>query len=311
MILNFNQIKDIFAILQRHQFVFIAKQLGLNYLTQAQIDILTASGINLDDFKNSKGIIEQAFLFGILSESLGDDRAKNLSYSQFLKFLKSGNFVPLTAEEEFVLEQVKNRAYTDITGLGSRIVQGTSNVIVRANLKQQADIQRTIRDKTIEAVKYRKSAAQLASDLGHATGDWERDWLRISYYVLHEAYNYGRARSIFKDYGKDAEVYFDVYKGACYHCRKLYLTDPDDENSEPIVFKLSDILANGNNIGRKTDDYLPTVSPIHPYCRCTLVYRDPRFDWDDSMHSFTKIRKYKPKNKKLQGIKFDIKVKKG
>lgn len=311
MILKINQINDILAILQRHQFVFIAQQLGLNYLTQSQIDILTASGVDLDAFKNSKGIIEQAFLFGILSESLGDDRAKKMSYKQFLKFIKSGNFVPLTEEEEFALEQIKNRAYTDITGLGNRIVQGTSNVIIRANTKQQNAIRKVIKDKAQESVKYRKTAAQLASDLGHATEDWERDWLRISYYVLHEAYNYGRARSIFRSYGEDAEVYFDVYKGACKHCRELYLKDPDDENSEPIVFKLKEVLENGNNIGRKVSEYLPTISPIHPYCRCTLVFKDPKFDWDEDTHSFTKIRKYKPKNKKLQGVKLNIKVKKG
>lgn len=311
MIFTFQQIKDIISILQRHQFVFIASQLGVQYLTQPQIDILKASGVDLDAFKNSKGIIEQAFLFGILSESLGDDRAKKMNYSQFLKFIKSGNFVPLTTEEEFALEQIKNRAYTDITGLGSRIIQGTSNTIIRVNIKEQVKIQKKIKDKAVEAVKYRKSASELASDLGHATDDWERDWLRIAYYVLHEAYNYGRARSIFREHGEDAEVYFDVYKGACRHCKELYLEDPDDENSRPIIFKLKDILANGNNIGRRVRDYLPTVSPVHPYCRCTLVYRDPKFDWDDEMHAFVKERKYKPKNKKLQGVKLNIKVTKG
>lgn len=308
MVFTFQQIKDIISILQRHQFVFIASQLGVQYLTQPQIDILIASGIDLNAFKNSKGIIEQAFLFGVLSESLGDDRAKKMNYQQFLKFIKSGNFVPLTAEEEFALEQIKNRAYTDITGLGNRIVQGTSNAVIKANIKEQVKIQKKIKDKAAEAVKYRKSAAQLASDLGHATNDWERDWLRIAYYVLHEAYNYGRARSIFREHGEDAEVYFDVYKGACHHCKELYLEDSEDENSRPIVFKLKDILENGNNIGRKAKDYLPTVSPIHPYCRCTLVHRDPKFDWDDEMHAFVKERKYKPKNKKLQGVKLNIKV---
>ena len=106
----------------------------------------------------------------------------------------------------------------------------------------------------------------MASEIGHATGDWERDFLRIAYYVLHNAYNYGRARTIFRDYGEDAEVYFNVLKGACKHCMELYLTDPDDIESPPKIFKLKDVLANGNNIGRKVADWLPTISPIHPYC---------------------------------------------
>lgn len=308
MLLSFAEIQDILGILQRHQYVLIAEQLGLNYLTQDEINILLAAGVDLDQFKNNQGIIDHAFLFGILAEAIKDDRAKKMSYKQFKDFIKSGNFVPLTEAEEYALEQVKNRAYTDIVGLGNRIASGTSNLIIRSNNSQQASIRKIIRDKTVDAVKYRKTATQLASDLGHATEDWERDWLRIAQYVMHEAYNYGRAQTVFKEHGEDAEVYFDTLKGACKWCKELYLTDPDDEDSEPKLFKLKDVLANGTNIGRKPQDYLPTVSPVHPYCRCTINYRNPKFDWDWKTKSFSKPRKYIPKNKKLQGIKLNIKV---
>lgn len=310
MILNPSQIDDIVAILQRHQLTFIAEQLGLNYLSPNDRAILTAAGIDLTKYTNNQGIVQHAYLFGLLAEALGDERAKGMNYQQFQKFIKSGQFIPLTEEELFVLEQVKTQSYNDITGLGSRIIQGTRNIVVRANLKEQNRIRNIIKNKTVDAVKYRKSAAQLASDLGHATKDWERDWLRIAYYVLQNAYNYGRARSIYKDHGDDAEVYFDVLKGACKHCKELYLTDPEDENSQPIIFKLKDVLANGNNIGRKAVDYLPTVSPIHPYCRCTIRYKDPNTDWDDETLTFSKIKKYVPKNKKLRNIKLNIKVSK-
>lgn len=266
MIFNAQQVTDIVSILQRHQLTFIAKQLGLNYLSLTDRAILTAAGVDLNQFTNSQGIVEQAYLFGLLSEALGDERSKGMDYKQFQKFIKSGQFVPLTEEEKFVLEQVKNQSYNDISGLGSKIIQGTRNIVVRANLRQQNKIRNIIKKKAIDAVQFRQSAAKMASEIGHATGDWERDWLRIAYYVLQNSYNYGRARAIFRDHGDDAEVYFDVLKGACQHCRELYLTDPDDEDSAPKIFKLKDILANGNNIGRKAADWLPTVSPIHPYC---------------------------------------------
>lgn len=266
MILTFGQINDIIGILRRHKLLFIAEQLGLGYLSQTEKDILTAAGIDLTKYTNSAGIIEHAYLFGLLSEALGDDRAKDMNYQQFQKFIKSGNFIPLTEDEEFALEQLKNRAYTDLNSLGNRIETGTSNIIIRANQQQQNRLRNVVKDKAIEAVKYRQSATKLASELGHATEDWERDWLRIAYYLLHDAYNTGRAKSIFKQYGEDAEVWFTVLEGACKHCIRLYLTDPEDVNSEPIVFKLKDIIDNGNNIGRKADELLPTIAPIHPYC---------------------------------------------
>lgn len=271
MIFSIAQINDIISILRRHQLVFIAEQLGLNYLSQADKDLLLAAGVDLAKYTNSQGIIEHAFLFGLLSEAIGDERSKDMTYDQFKKFLKSGNFIPLTEDEEFALEQLKNRAYTDLTSLGNRIATGTSNVIIRANQQQQNELQAIVKKKAINAVKQRQSATKLASELGHATEDWERDWLRIAYYIMHEAYNTGRAKSIFKAHGEDAEVWFTVLDNACEHCRRLYLKDPDDPDSEPIVFKLKDIIANGNNIGRKVADWKPTIAPIHPYCFNSLA----------------------------------------
>ena len=310
MIFTLAQINDIIGILRKHKLLFIAEQLGLNYLSQTEKDILSAAGIDLTKYMNSSGIIEHAYLFGLLSEALGDDRAKDMNYQQFQKFIKSGNFIPLTEDEEFALEQLKNRAYTDLNSLGNRIATGTSNIIIKANQQQQNKIRDIVKKKSINAIKYRQSATKLASEFGNATKDWERDWLRIAYYLLHDAYNTGRAKSIFKEYGEDAEVWFTVLEGACKHCMKLYLTDPDDIDSEPIVFKLKDIVANGNNIGRKVDELLPTISPIHPYCRCMINHKRPNTEWDRTTRSFSKVKKYVPKNKKLQGVKLNIKIQK-
>lgn len=275
MIFNFQQIQEIISILKRNELAFLAKQLGLNYLTQGEINLLSASGIDLTKFTDSKGYIEYAYIFGIWADALGDKRTKNMTFRQFKDFMKSSNFIPLTEEEEFALKQLKTRAYTDITGLGSRIVGGTTNIIVRGNQQQQAQIRDIIKKKTIRAYELRQSSTKLASDLGHATQDWGRDWLRIAKYLMHSAFNTGKAQNILKNYGNDVEVYFDVYPKACRRCKELYLTDPDDENSQPKIFKLTDIIANGNNIGRKADDWLPTLDPIHPYCfasKATKIY---------------------------------------
>lgn len=311
MIFNFKQIHEIIDILKNSSIVFIAKQLGLNYLTKSEINILKLSGVDVSKLENNKGIIDYAFMFGILADALGDKRAKSMDFKEFKNFLKNGQYVSLTDEEELALDQVKNRAYTDISGLGNRIAAGTTNIIIKANQEQQNRIREVVKNKSIKAVELRQSSTKLASEIGHATEDWERDWLRISYYVLHEAYNYGRAESIFKKYGEDAEVYFDVYPGACQICKNLYLKNPDDDNSEPKIFKLGDILKNGNNIGRKVVDYKPTVSPVHPYCRCTINLLPKNFDWDPDTHSFTISKKYIPTNDKLKNVKLNIKVKKG
>lgn len=310
MIFTQGQIQDMLSILKRYELIFIASQLGLDFLSQADKALLLSAGIDLDSYKNKKGAIEHAFLFGVLAEAIGDARAKKMTYAQFQKFLASGNFIPLTEEEEFALQTVKNRAYTDITSLGNRMRTGLSNVILSNNQSQAILVQNMIKQKTIKAVELRMGARGLAADLAETSQDWEVDWLRIAYYLTHEAYNSGRAQSILKEYGADAEVYFDVYIGACNRCKELYLVDPEDPDSEPIVFKLKDIIANGNNIGRKVKEWKPTISPTHPYCRCTINHKKSGFAWDAELRAFTKPIKKTSTNPKLKGVKLNIKVSK-
>lgn len=308
MIFSFSQIQDMLAILKRHELVFIATQVGTQFLTPADKAILLAAGIDVNKFTNSQGIIEHAFLFGILATAIGDKRAKNMTYAQFQKFLASGNYVPLTEVQRYALDQMKNRAYTDITNLGNRMRNAVSNAVVNSNRKRAALAQKMIRSKAIKAVELRWSTRQLAAELAAASQDWEVDWQRIASYLMHEAYNTGRAQAILQEAGPDAEVYFDVYPGACKECKRLYLTDPDDPDSEPIVFKLADLMENGSNIGRKAAQWKPSIEPTHPYCRCTLNYKQPDRAWDPVTRSFTKVIKRKSKNPKLQGVKLNIKI---
>jgi len=276
-------------------------------VTDAEKALLTASGVDVNSFVNKQGILEHAFLFGILADAVGDKRAKGMDYKQFQDFLKSGNFVPLTEQEESALDWLKQRSYNDITGIGNRIAIGTSNAMLN---NQPLTIRDTIKQEAVRAVEMRNSARELAGKLGDLTQEWERDWLRISYYLLHEAFNAGRAENILKEYGSDAEVYFDVFEGACNRCKELYLENPEDDNSKPNVFKLKDVIANGNNIGRKADEWLPTVSPVHPFCRCILNEKPSDMDWNPELRAFNIPVKYVPKNERLKNVKLNITVRK-
>ena len=79
-----------------------------------------------------------------------------------------------------------------------------------------------------------------------------------------------------------------------------------EEDSKPKIFKLRDIIENGNNIGRKVAEWKPTIAPTHPYCRCTLVHKPKNMDWDETTHAFTKVRKIT--SKKVGDISKYIKI---
>lgn len=311
MIFTKEQIKDMLAILKRWQLILIGEHVGVSFLTEEEKALLLASGIDVNKFKNRRGVVEEAYLFGLLAEAIEDERAKDMDYDEFRRFLDSGNFVPLSQEEEYRLDFVKQRAYTDITNLVGRMQNKLSQIALQNNQTQEEVAIDMIRGKAIKAVQFRQTAQQFASELGHAAEQWDTDWLRVSTYILQSAYNHGKASTIMSEYGEDAEVCFHVMKNACKHCFRLYHTDPEDPYSEPKRFKISELLANGSNIGRKPADYLPSLDPVHPYCRCSVYIVKKNDVWNPETRMFDRVYKTESDHPKLKGVKLNIKVTRG
>lgn len=132
--------------------------------------------------------------------------------------------------------------------------------------KQLADIIKDIFDNPD------KSTQQLASDFGHYTKNWNIDWEWISHHILWDFYNIQQAKSILDMFGSDSTVIKQLDKTDSPECYRLYLTDPNNINSEPRAFKLGDLIANGSNLGKSKEDWKPVIGATdfgyyeyHPY----------------------------------------------
>lgn len=98
---------------------------------------------------------------------------------------------------------------------------------------------------------------------------------------------------IINQHGLDTRVYKEVYPGACRFCLNLYTTA--GAGSKPRIFKLSELIQNGDNIGRKSKDWKPVVGPVHPFCRCSTRYIPDNYVWDDKLQTFVPPKDYKSK----------------
>ena len=141
----------------------------------------------------------------------------------------------------------------------------------------RAEVAATIRELTADALARGKTARDLASDLGNATGDWARDWLRIARTELQGAYNDGVMIRAIRIHGDNAMVARIPHDDACVHCQRLFLGD----GGIPKVFNADELLQNGTNVGRKAADWEPTVWPVHPHCRCDTQVVPPGFVFDE------------------------------
>lgn len=300
---NLFKIKELMGVVNFYHSLFIGTNIGKSTLSEEDKDLLKSRGINIDKLPEET-IADNAYQFGIISEALGDKRSKSMNFEELKRFISSKNYIPLTSAEKEALEYVKHQMYSDIKGLGNRISKDFSQTAIEIDAKQRFQYENTIKDEVTKAIEQRKSVSQLASELGHKTKDWARDFDRIADYTMHNAYQHGIAAQLMKQHGENCKVFYSVYQGACKHCIETYLTD--GESSESKQFILKEIIANGSNIGRKVADWLPSISPLHPWCRCTIHFAPENGIWNSDKKQFIIGRNTYGVNRKSK-IKITIK----
>lgn len=193
--------------------------------------------------------------------------------------------------------------------MGQRMRDILSNAISQEDVKLLTEQQRqlelgTIKKEITEGVLKRRSVQSIISNIGHSLNDWNRDWGRIVETEMQGIYQIGIAETIMSEHGLDALVYKEVFPGACKHCLRLYTTN--GSGSKPRLFKLVDLIANGDNIGLKTQYWKPVLGYVHPFCRCQLRYLPKGYVWDEERQIFAPPKDYKPKIERRSKVKIYV-----
>lgn len=279
-----DQIEKIAEILNNRISFFIGKSLGKDYLSTQQKDQLKRLGVNLEElYKLHKDPIFLNYQLGRMSQILTKYETGRYNLQRLMQAIRRGEYIKMSPRETASLRSIKMQSLADIRSFQGQIFTDINNVVNKSESKRLAQ-EKFIKKEIKSGLVSRKSYKEIAQDLGNKTGDWARNWNRIVQFVGQTAFEQGRADMIQEKHGDDSLVYKTVYEGACKHCIRLYLTR--GIGSEPIIFKLSELRANGNNIGRKADDWKPVVGPVHPYCRCPLHYVDKDEKWNEEEKKF-------------------------
>lgn len=272
MYLSPTQLHEMLAIIDRYTVLFIAHNVGTKVLSEQDRAILKINGVDISKIQDTSSKVYEAYKFGMLSQVLDKAVLNNMTYNQMKKNISQ--LTPLTTIEKRALDNLQFQTYQDVQKLGQKIKSDVSDTFVIADKKRHT-VKHTklVTDAAREAIEKRKYTSEVVSILGEKTGMWDRDLRKIADFTLHTAFDEGRISQIQREDGDDGLVYKDVYSGACQHCQKLYLTA--GIGSEPIIFTVSTLKGNGTNVGRKTNEWLPVIGPVHPWCRCTIE-RVPR-----------------------------------
>jgi hypothetical protein len=168
--------------------------------------------------------IEDSYVYGQLLEQLNNPEVQKMSYEEFKSWVEQ-NPIPLTPVEQAAIRSAKYRAGQFCQGLGNKVGARFNQALIEADAGLRAMMRDEIRSKTAEATARRQTAQKLKSNLGWATSDWSRDWMRIANTELHEAHQTGVKDQIAKRYGSDALVFKRSMPDACFRAGTEIVTE--------------------------------------------------------------------------------------
>lgn len=288
------QVRELRQLIEDYHSAFIAGTVGPDTLAPGEVQRLIDAGILPSDIAytfqpgakelppKAMNAIEEAYRYGHVlasSRNLDEKRLRHgMTYEEFSK--EWAPRVPLSEEEKHALEWLKTSAATHIRGLGNQIADDFSTLAIEADAELRRKYMGVVREELESNVQRRDAWRKLASDLGHRTGDWARDFARIAATEKQKAMQEGITVGLIKRHGDPDEIYVakQPNPGACPDCLRLHT----EAGGKLRIFKLSELIANGTNVGKKRRAWSATVGPVHPYCGCELIHVPPGMGFDEA-----------------------------
>ena len=240
-----NRIKNIIKL---YHLNFLYDTIGEDFLSEEEIDFLEKN-LGKTKIDNKKiPLLDKIFAFGKIAEKIGVENANKLTKKDLELWIKENG-----EKIKKQLEKIKAQAYLDVLG-------------------KQFQIEKDLRQKILNESQNNKEIKP--SIIYDYIKDKFEDWSYLKdsiSYVSESALNQGKAQEIRDKSDENDPIVYKVPiqdEKLCSNCRKAYL----NSDGTPRLFRLSELEANGTNIGRKVADWKPTLGQLHPSCRCLLQY---------------------------------------
>lgn len=279
------QVDRILQLVDKNFLSFVGKSLGSSLFSSDDKRKLKEMGINSDSYEK-EGNIDTMFKLGVLSKSLSEEQMSKMTLRELRIFLAKNEHVKLNNFEKEIVDRAKNKVYDELFKISldfKKVLKDFYRGDFRKEMFENKDDVKNILLKYTLSAKDKKA---LKEKVKQEIPQWTRRVDLIIDTMMHEVFTLGRVMYIAKSgkEGLDQRVYVRVFEGACGSCYKIYTEGGKDTPSK--IFKLSELLANGNNHNVKRKDWIPVLPPTHPYCRCLIEKYVEGGTWDSSLNNY-------------------------
>lgn len=256
------------ALIRDHFLALKVDVLGPDAIPSADYDRLVRLGvINHGSTEQSQVSMQAAHAVGKVVAS--NAKLARMSADQFWDFVQ--NAPPqFSAAEIDAMNAAKDRVGHAITNLGAGLLSEFDNVTNEEQIKARHAAMKVVQHEVALGIARSTPTDGIVRRLRLKLGEQARNWELVVVTELHDAQEHGKALA-FARHG-DPIVYKVPRDTACKFCKLLYL-----KNGIPRLFRLSVLVANGTNVGRRAGaprtgktEWRPVIGVAHPACQCEL-----------------------------------------
>lgn len=269
MVTNKATLEKIREIIERHYNRLMISVVGEGALSIKELKELETLGI---DTSNPDSLMSLVYHHNFINYPLDEKSPKTIEDMKAQQ--GTAGLKPEGTAHEYTVENVNDKTKQYIEKLKLDVMTKLESIIRENNDSYKMNaLQNLDREDMLDELMKESSLGKLKQKLRDTAGDGNRDWNRIAITEISNALGIGSVDRIIADHrGEDVNgiyVFRVTVKDAktCKWCRRFY----DDRDGSPKLYKLSTLLNNGSNYGRKTDSWQPVVGATHPNERCSQM----------------------------------------
>lgn len=262
-------IEKIREIIGKHYARLVVSVLGRDSLTPKELKELEDEGVDTSNVDSLMSLVYNHNFINHPIDEVSPSNVEDMKAQQAVFGLK-----PEGRAHEYTIENINDKTKQYIDKMKVDVMTRVEGIIRENNDSYKMDaLQNLDRTDLLDELMKESTLGKLKQKLRDTSGDGTRDWTRIAVTEMSNAIGIASVDRIVSDnVGTDLEdvyVYRITVKDAktCKWCRRFY----DDRDGSPKLYKLSTLLGNGSNYGKKTDSWMPVIGATHPNERCSQM----------------------------------------
>ncbi|MCG3175423.1 MAG: hypothetical protein MOGMAGMI_00352 [Candidatus Omnitrophica bacterium] len=273
MITSKKTIEKIRAIINKHYNRVISKVLGKSLLDKKELEELKEAGYET----SNDSFLEVVYNHNFINKP--NNPLNPTSWEEMVAQQKAPGVVPQGEAHGYSIETLNESLKQYIEKQKLEIASRIEGIVRKNNDSYKMDALKNLdRPEYLDLLMKESSLSKIKQELRDTAANANYDWQRLVLTEMGNAVGIGSVDRIVSDNrDKDLTEVF-VYRipvnddKTCVHCRKFY-NNPKDNTYK--IYRLSTLLSNGSNYGRKTEQWLPVIGSTHPNSRTSPIVEIP------------------------------------